>query len=53
LSQACVSLVVRGVGQAVAAAGHLARCQTPAGAHCRQQVRVAHTTGLSVSSRCC
>jgi hypothetical protein len=40
-------------GQAVAAAGHLARCRTPAGAHRRQRARVAHTTGLSVSSRCC
>jgi hypothetical protein len=38
-------------GQAVAAAGHLARCQAPAGAHRRQRARVAHTTGLSVSSR--
>jgi hypothetical protein len=40
-------------GQAVSAAGHLARCRTPAGAHRRQRARVAHTTGLSVSSRCC
>ncbi len=40
-------------GQAVAAAGHLARCQTLGGAHRRQRARVAHTTGLSVSSRCC
>jgi hypothetical protein len=63
VSQACVSLIVRGVGrqrapptrvgQAVDAAGHLARCRTPAGAHRRQRARVAHTTGLSVSSRCC
>jgi hypothetical protein len=40
-------------GQAVAAAGHLARCRTQAGAHRRQRARVAHTTGLSVSSRWC
>ena len=40
-------------GQAVAAAGHLARCRTQSGAHRRQRARVAHKTGLSVSSRCC
>jgi hypothetical protein len=40
-------------GQAVAAALDLARCQVPAGAYRRQRARVAHTTGLSVSSRWC
>ena len=40
-------------GQAVAAAGHLARCQAQSGAHRRQRARVAHTSGLDVSSRWC
>jgi hypothetical protein len=63
VSQPCVSLVVRGVGQRsserhrraadkrllLRSSGSLG---APAGAHRRQRARVAHT-GLSVLSRCC